>query len=170
MKQNIYDNHTFFKNYIELREKQDCLNDLIEQPAIRSLLPSLQSKRILDLGCGYGTFEKYALPQNPEHIVAVDISDNMIEQATSQIQDPRVTFVHTAIEDFNYSGPVFDLIHSSLALHYIRDLKLLAKYLYELLANGGQFILSVEHPILTCLESEWHHAPDSPDSHWPVDH
>ncbi|QQE11418.1 methyltransferase domain-containing protein [Planctomycetota bacterium] len=170
MKQNIYDNSTFFKNYIDLRNEQDNLNDLIEQPVMQALLPSLQSKHILDLGCGYANFENFALPQDPTHITAVDISANMIEKATKNIQDPRVTFVHQPIEDFIYTGPKFDLVYSSLALHYIRDFEALAQRVYEELKPGGQFIFSVEHPILTCLKSEWIGDPESADSHWPVDH
>ena len=170
MKQNIYDNHMFYEQYCQLRQQELNLNNCLEQPAIHSLLPTLTSKHILDLGCGFGTFEQYALPQNPAHITAVDISDNMIRQATDQIQDPRVTFIHQPIEDFRYAGPPFDLVVSSLAFHYIRDFHIITRRIHNWLAPSGQLVFSVEHPILTALNSEWQQDSSGNNLHWPIDH
>ena len=52
--QNVYDNAEFFHNYCALRGKSDNYNDLLEQPALWSLLPPLAGRRVLDLGCGFG--------------------------------------------------------------------------------------------------------------------
>lgn len=54
MRQNIYDNLEFFNAYKMLRETDDNYNDLLEQPAMKKLLPDLTDKRVLDLGCGFG--------------------------------------------------------------------------------------------------------------------
>ena len=52
--QNIFDDETFFAGYRKLRESDTNSNDLLEQPAMRKLLPDLADKTVLDLGCGYG--------------------------------------------------------------------------------------------------------------------
>ena len=52
--QNIYDNEIFFEGYKKLRENTASANVLFEIPALLSLLPDLEGKRVLDLGCGYG--------------------------------------------------------------------------------------------------------------------
>ncbi|MBN1188963.1 MAG: hypothetical protein JXA46_04360 [Dehalococcoidales bacterium] len=39
MKQNIYDNPDFFKGYCDLRTRQAGLNEVLEQPAVFSILP-----------------------------------------------------------------------------------------------------------------------------------
>ena len=56
MKQNIYDNSVFFDGYNNMQndKKGTSANDLIEIPTIRSMLPDLTSKKVLELGCGYG--------------------------------------------------------------------------------------------------------------------
>ena len=53
-RQNIYDNEIFFDGYKKLRGRKGNANDLFEIPALFSLLPSLEGKKILDLGCGFG--------------------------------------------------------------------------------------------------------------------
>lgn len=54
MTNNVYDNNEFFLKYQELRNNPSNYNSLVEQPAIKKLLPDLRSKTILDLGCGFG--------------------------------------------------------------------------------------------------------------------
>lgn len=54
MQQNIYDNNEFFENYKNTRLSNDSFNELLEQPAMKRLLPDLQGKTVLDLGCGFG--------------------------------------------------------------------------------------------------------------------
>ena len=50
--QNIYDNPEFFKGYIALRQNPHSANEMLEKPALFSLAPVLDGKRVLDLGCG----------------------------------------------------------------------------------------------------------------------
>ena len=79
--QNIYDDSSFYKEYREMREKDLNANVLIEIPTIKSMLPDLKGKRILDLGCGNGTMSKYFIENGAEYVLALDISKNMIEEA-----------------------------------------------------------------------------------------
>ena len=52
--QNIYDNEIFFNGYSKIRENENNANNIFEKPALFSLLPTLNNKSVLDLGCGYG--------------------------------------------------------------------------------------------------------------------
>lgn len=54
MQQNIYDNNEFFENYKNTRLSDNSFNELLEQPAMRKLIPDVQGKSVLDLGCGFG--------------------------------------------------------------------------------------------------------------------
>lgn len=73
MKQNIYDRPEFFEGYMNLRKGEQGLNGVLEQPTLRSLLPNLPGLRILDLGCGVGSFAAYALERGTSSFVGVDI-------------------------------------------------------------------------------------------------
>lgn len=74
MTQNIYDNQVFFSGYAKLSRSVDGLDGAPEWPAIRQILPPLSGRKVLDLGCGYGWFCRYAKSQGATDILGVDIS------------------------------------------------------------------------------------------------
>lgn len=169
MKQNIYDNSEFFLGYKQLRDSKSGLNEVLEEPAVRELLPALRDKSILDLGCGFGAFEEFALEQEAARILAVDISEKMLDLARERIRDQRVTFVREALEDFVPARQEYDLAIASLCLHYVDDVGTLFARIAKSLKPSGQFVFSIEHPICTSMLDGW--AKDNTGSklHWPVD-
>src|SRR5215510_2057644 len=56
MPQNIYDDPEFFTGYSQLRRSREDLVGAPEWLVLRSMLPPLESVRVLDLGCGFGAF------------------------------------------------------------------------------------------------------------------
>jgi len=73
MKQNIYDDPQFFEGYQKLRDGDTGLNGAVEEPAIRSLLPNLHGLRVLDLGCGFGDFCRFARANGALSVVGVEV-------------------------------------------------------------------------------------------------
>lgn len=171
MKQNIYDNSTFFKDYINLRESGITYNDFIEQPAIKSMISNLKGKSVLDLGCGDGHFSKYCVENGAEKVIGVDISNNMIERANKINKDNNIEFVCLPMEDLNLANQKFDLIISSLSIHYVEDYRTLIRKINGLLKNNGEFIFSTEHPIATARKgsNHWIKNEEGNKLHWALD-
>ncbi len=48
MSQNIYDNQTFFDGYAQLSRSVQGLDGAPEWPTIRSILPDLQGKKVVE--------------------------------------------------------------------------------------------------------------------------
>jgi hypothetical protein len=48
----LYDDPEFFAAYDEMRALEGTLNDIVETPALISLMPKLQGITAADLGCG----------------------------------------------------------------------------------------------------------------------
>jgi SAM-dependent methyltransferase len=63
MAQNIYDNEEFFEGYSRLPRSVEGLDGAPEWPALRALLPDLRGLDVLDLGCGFGWFCRWARGQ-----------------------------------------------------------------------------------------------------------
>ncbi len=171
VKQNIYDNNDFFPRYISLRDSGITYNDFVEQPAIKSLISSLNGKSVLDLGCGTGQFAKYCIEQGASKVVGVDISKNMIERANKENKHEKIDYICTPIEDFELQNHKFDKIISSLAIHYIENYSALIKKVYGLLNENGEFIFSTEHPIVTSRKEmdNWITDKDENKLYWAVD-
>lgn len=151
MKQNIYDNETFYTLYDNMRndDKKLSANDLIEIPTIRSMLPDLRDKRILELGCGYGDNCAYFDELGAKYILGTDISEHMIGIAKERHTNSKCKFQVLAMEDISSVPDKFDLVISSLAFHYVEDFEKLLKDIYKLLKDDGLLIFSQEHPIGT---------------------
>jgi SAM-dependent methyltransferase len=167
--QNIYNDPSFFESYSQLRWGETGLNKVMEEPAIRSLMPDLTGKRVLDLGCGFGHVARYARQMGAAEVLGLDISDRMIEAAREATKDPAIIYTVIAMQDIKPMPGQFDVIISSMALHYIDDYAGVVKTMAESLTPGGSFLFSIEHPIYTSLLQGWVLDDAGKRLHWPVD-
>ncbi|UOQ49795.1 class I SAM-dependent methyltransferase [Gracilibacillus caseinilyticus] len=171
MKQNKYDNPTFFSAYEQMPRSVKGLEGAGEWHILKELLPDFKNKNVLDLGCGFGWHCRYASDQQASSVVGVDISENMIQRAREITNNPLISYVKAPIEDFAFSESQFDVVISSLAFHYIESFKSICEKVYESLRARGSFVFSVEHPIFTSRkEQDWYYDEHGNRSHWPVDH
>ncbi|HEX2276443.1 MAG TPA: class I SAM-dependent methyltransferase [Candidatus Tectomicrobia bacterium] len=159
MTQNIYDHEEFFEAYSRLRRSVEGLDGAPEWPALRALLPELRGLKVLDLGCGFGWFCRWARRQGAAHAVGIDVSERMLARARAVTQDAAITYTRADMEHLELPPESFDVVYSSLALHYIERLHELMSAVYRSLVPGGRLVFSVEHPIFT--------APTDP--HWSLD-
>lgn len=147
--QNIYDNDKFFNGYYALRERDDCYNDLLEQPAMAEFVPDLQNKTVLDLGCGYGHNCMDFIQRGAKKVIGIDISQKMLNVARKESCDSEIEYINMSITEIDSLTETFDLVYSSLAFHYIEDFDKLISDIYNHLNAGGHLLYSQEHPIIT---------------------
>ncbi|OAB40342.1 class I SAM-dependent methyltransferase [Paenibacillus antarcticus] len=170
MKQNKYDDSNFFSAYKQMARSIKGLEGAGEWHVLKALMPDLQNKSVLDLGCGFGWHCLYAREQQASSVIGVDISENMLQKAREQTNDPAISYVQLPIEDIEFSNSQFDVVISSLAFHYIESFADISKKVYAFLKPGGTFLFSVEHPIFTSRdEQDWHYDGQGNPQHWPVD-
>ena len=148
--QNIFDNEIFFNEYRKLREREVNANNLFEIPTLFSLMPDLEGKRVLDLGCGSGERCMDYIRSGAAGVTGVDISGKMLAIANNEYSDPKITYIKMPMEDIGSIDETFDVVISSLALHYVEDFPGVVKNVYRLLGDGGIFLFSQEHPLTTC--------------------
>lgn len=170
MKQNKYDDPQFFANYSLMPRSVDGLNAAGEWHTFRDMLPTLQDKKVLDLGCGFGWHCLYAREQQARAVVGVDLSENMLARARKSTDDPAIEYHQLAIEDINFTAEEFDVVISSLAFHYVENFALVCQKVGHSLQPGGSFVFSVEHPVFTAMATQdWYYDENGKRLHWPVD-
>ena len=168
MTQNIYDDPEFFEGYSQLGRSVEGLVGAAEWPALRAMLPDMGGLRVVDLGCGFGWFCRWAREDGAAQVLGIDVSEKMLRQAKAATSDAAISYERADMERLQLPCAAFDLAYSSLALHYVQDLARLMATVHRALVPGGHFVFSTEHPIYM--------APTNPgwliDSHgcktWPV--
>ena len=85
-----------------------------------------------------------------------------------QTQDPGVTYCLANIESLALPDASFDLVYSSLTLHYIADFGAVCAAIRRLLVPDGRFVFSVEHPIFTAPSNPGWQTDPTGAKVWPI--
>lgn len=168
MTQNIYDDAGFFQNYSQLPRSLRGLDGAPEWPALRALLPPLAGASVLDLGCGFGWFCRFAAGEGAADIVGVDVSERMLARARAETNAAGVRYERADLETYEPATERFDLVYSSLAFHYLAALPAVFGRVQRALKPGGRFVFSVEHPIMTAPRHQNWSQDESGLPVWPV--
>ena len=170
MKENKYDDEIFFEKYSQMDRSVKGLAGAGEWHQLKKMLPDFKGKRVLDLGCGFGWHCIYAAENGAVQVTGVDISEKMLAKAQEMTKSPVVKYIQMPIEDIDFEEGVFDVVISSLVLHYIESFENICKKINRSLVSGGSFVFSVEHPVFTAQGTEdWHYDENGKIMHWPVD-
>ncbi len=99
----------------------------------------VHGSRALDAGCGSGR-HAIALAERFDQVVAIDISEPLIEIARERRSPQNVRYQVTDL--MNFADPDgFDLVFSSTTLHHLPDLDAAVRHLRRLVRAGGQAVL-----------------------------
>jgi SAM-dependent methyltransferase len=169
MKQNKYDDKTFFEKYSRMSRSVKGLEGAGEWKTLEKMLPDFKDKRVLDLGCGFGWHCQYALEHGAVSVVGIDISEKMLAVAKEKTSK-KIKYICQSIEDAQFPKDSFDIVISSLTFHYVESFEDIVKNVFNWLVNGGEFVFSVEHPVFTSYGTrDWYRDSDGNILHFPVD-
>jgi SAM-dependent methyltransferase len=98
--------------------------------------------RLLDVGCGDGTFIQKCLDQG-WNVVGMDLSRAAIDRCEARFnQNPHVELYCCGIDFITDEGP-FDAVSAGEVLEHIEDDEVFMRVVYSLLKPGGAFVLTV---------------------------
>lgn len=172
MAQNIYDDPEFFQAYCGLPRSARGLDAAPEWPALRALVgeaAGVAGRRVVDLGCGFGWFCRWAADAGAAEVLGIDLSRKMLAAAEAATSEPAVRYERQDLDALRLPTGAFDLAYSSLTLHYLADLDHFFPSVHEALVAGGSFVCSVEHPIYTAPSAPAFVAGADGRATWPVD-
>ncbi|MDL2254034.1 class I SAM-dependent methyltransferase [Ruminococcaceae bacterium OttesenSCG-928-I18] len=141
-----------------------------EWPVLQKLLPDFAQKEVLDLGCGFGWHCAYAARQGAKRVVGVDLSEKMLAVAKKQNAFPNVEYRCHTLDEIEEPPDSFDIVLSSLALHYLPSFDAVCEKVAGVLRAGGLFVFTVEHPVFTAYGTQqWLYDENGEIVCWPVD-
>jgi ubiquinone/menaquinone biosynthesis C-methylase UbiE len=159
----------FLSAYTRHRENPRGYNELLEQAAAKSLLPSLEGARVLDLGCGMGIFCRYCMERGAQSVFGVDISPRILEYARTHHAVPGVEYRAAPAEGVTFERGAFDLVVSSYCLNFVEDYGAMLTKIFRWLSPGGTLVASFDHPLITAKRAPGQWARDETGrEHWLV--
>ena len=168
-----FDDYQQFAELYVKHSESSSHNAYYERPAMFSILEKLKFNRVLDAGCAGGIYAEWLLNKGAD-LVAIDINAQMVE-FTRQRLNHRGRVYRADLNrplsflDDNY----FDLIVSSLTLHYLPDWTRVFQEFQRILSPQGLFLFSTHHPFMDyslferpnyfdreLIEDEWYSGGD----------
>ena len=132
--------------------QKNTWNELLEVPAIEAILKaSVNGKLILDLGCGTGLLTQ-KIKNWGGQVIGIDPAEKMIELAT--LDSPEIDFKVGPAEALPFGERAFDVVASSLVMHYIQDLTKPFSEVSRVLKPNGTFVFSMHHPFQESFKRE----------------
>jgi malonyl-CoA O-methyltransferase len=113
------------------------------------LLPELTRPRVLELGCGTGLFSRHLVESYPDgRFVLTDAAPAMLAECRHNLAPALCSDIAFEIMDAGRPGEQgpFDLIASSMALHWVVEPTSSLEQLRALLAPGGTLLYSALGP------------------------
>jgi SAM-dependent methyltransferase len=122
-------------------------NALYERPATLALLPEVNKTDVLDAGCGHDWYAEW-LARHGARVVGVDRSAAMVALAQKRVGG-RARVMQGDVSDLRSmrADETFDLVLSSLVLHYQADLSTVFAECARLLRPSGTLVFSTHHPV-----------------------
>jgi SAM-dependent methyltransferase len=143
----LYDEPGLAAAYDAVSAENIC-NAEYERPAIRALLGEVRGLRVLDAGCAAGDHAAW-IAENGGAVSALDVSAAMVERTKQRLgADARVLRADLA-ERLPFDDSAFDLVLSSMALHYLPSWEGTLREFVRVLVPGGRLVFSTHHPYLT---------------------
>jgi ubiquinone/menaquinone biosynthesis C-methylase UbiE len=129
----------FTKNFDE--DETYVVGEPVQQALMEKLSRESDLGELIELGCGTGFYTK-ALAANAGHVMATDLSDEMLAVARTQLKDlQNVTVAKADCEKTAFPDGKFGSAFMANVIHIIENPSTTLKEAYRILKDGGLLLI-----------------------------
>ncbi len=134
----------------------DNYRNRINSPAFFSVLPPLDGKRGLDIGCGEG-YNTRLLSEAGAQMTGIDIASVFINHAREfeQNNPARIDYLEASAVELPYENESFDFATAFMSLMDAPDHNKILSEAYRVVRPGGFFQFSISHPCFATPQWNW---------------
>jgi len=121
-------------------------NAYYDRSAVLCLLPPVQGKRVLDIGCGPGLYASWLIEHGAQ-VVGFDISAAMVERARQRVGERGRFYQHDLSQPLTFAADAsFGIAVAPLIIHHVTARVTALREVARVLTAGGCLIVSTSHP------------------------
>jgi ubiquinone/menaquinone biosynthesis C-methylase UbiE len=140
--QSVY--NKWAESYDEMENKTRDLDKKATRFMLGEIVPSIPS--VLELGCGTGKNTEWLI-DNAKQVVAVDLSEEMLEKAKQKFSADNLVFKQADITvKWPFEIQSFSLITCNLILEHVQNLDFIFSEAARVLQPNGYFFICELHP------------------------
>jgi ubiquinone/menaquinone biosynthesis C-methylase UbiE len=138
------------------RTKPMLLSDYSARPYVLDMCEPIKNTHVFDLGCGEGYVSRQLVHLGAASVLAMDISEKMIDTAQSMEASGITYQVGDARSMAGLNDNTFDLVLAMFLFNYldVEESAQTVKEIYRILKPGGTFVMAVPHPSLPFLRKK----------------
>jgi ABC-2 type transport system ATP-binding protein len=122
-------------------DQRYIVGGVVQQAIIERLSGERDLGELIELGCGTGFYTK-VLAVNASHIMATDLSDEMLAVARTQLEDlQNVTVAKADCEATAFPDGKFDSVFMANLIHVIENPSTTLQEAYRILKDGGLLLI-----------------------------
>jgi len=160
----LYTDPTLAESYARV-SATNLANAAYERPAVQALLGDVRGRDVLDAGCAAGGHAAW-LAAHGAYVTAIDASETMVRLARERTRG-AARIVRADLRDaLPFAAASFDVVLSSLTLHYLADWMPALREFARVLRDGGRLIVSTHHPLMTAGNVADYFAVTAIEEHW----
>lgn len=119
---------------------------IVGRPIQQAILKRLSKERnlgvVIEFGCGTGYFTK-AIAKNAKHVIATDLSDEMLEEAKEKLKEyQNLTIEKADCESTSFPSERFDTVFMVNVIHFIQNPNKCLQESKRILKDGGLLLLA----------------------------
>jgi SAM-dependent methyltransferase len=160
----LYDDPALAAAYAAVTVSNVC-NAAYERPAVRDVLGDVSGLDVLDAGAAAGEHSAW-LAAHGARVVAIDASEAMVHLARERLGDAATVVRADLARPLPLPDASFDIVLSSLTLHYLADWLPTLREFARVLRPCGRFVFSTHHPALTDDPAADYHAVRLVEEGW----